>query len=85
MWETPEWSRNRWGVAARAAALERTLAVPVLPNMFGAAMLAIHKATTLNSKGQITLPMPIRKALGVDLGGWVVIELIGDCVVITRG
>ena len=52
--------------------------------MFGAAMLAIHKATILNSKGQIALPMPIRKALGVDLGGWVVIELIGDRVVVTR-
>ncbi|WP_428832743.1 AbrB/MazE/SpoVT family DNA-binding domain-containing protein [Pseudomonas aeruginosa] len=32
-------------------------------------MPAIHEVATLTSKGQITLPKPIRQALGVDAGG----------------
>ena len=32
-------------------------------------MPAIHEVATITSKGQITLPKPIRQALGVDFGG----------------
>ncbi len=47
-------------------------------------MLAIHKVATLTSKGQITLPKPIRQALGVDVGGKVAFDLRGSQVVVTR-
>ena len=47
-------------------------------------MPAIHEVATLTSKGQITLPKPIRQALGVDVGGKVAFELLGDRVVVTR-
>ena len=40
-------------------------------------MPAIHEVATITSKGQITLPKPIRQALGVDYGGKVAFEL-GD-------
>lgn len=48
-------------------------------------MSAIHEFATITSKGQITLPKPIRQALGVDVGGKVAFEL-GDNgqVVVTR-
>ena len=39
-------------------------------------MPAIHEVATITSKGQITLPKPIRQALGVDYGGKVAFELI---------
>lgn len=32
-------------------------------------MPVIHEVATITSKGQITLPKPIRQALGVDYGG----------------
>ena len=32
-------------------------------------MSVIHEVATITSKGQITLPKPIRQALGVDYGG----------------
>ncbi|ATE58721.1 type II toxin-antitoxin system PrlF family antitoxin [Thauera sinica] len=41
-------------------------------------MPEIHEIATLTSKGQITLPKPIRQALGVDAGGKVVFELRED-------
>lgn len=47
-------------------------------------MLAIHEVATITSKGQITLPKPIRQALGVDAGGKVAFELLGDRVIVTR-
>jgi len=47
-------------------------------------MLAIHEVATLTSKGQITLPKPIRQALGVDAGGKVAFEFSGDRVIVTR-
>jgi len=47
-------------------------------------MPAIHKVATLTSKGQITLPKPIRQALGVDAGGKVAFDLTGDRVIVTR-
>ena len=31
-------------------------------------MLTLHEVATLTAKGQITLPKPIRQALGVDYG-----------------
>jgi antitoxin PrlF len=37
-------------------------------------MPAILEVATLTSKGQITLPKPIRQALGVDVGGQVAFE-----------
>jgi antitoxin PrlF len=47
-------------------------------------MSAIHEIATITSKGQITLPKPIRQALGVDVGGKVVFELRGSQVVVSR-
>jgi antitoxin PrlF len=47
-------------------------------------MPTIHKVATLTSKGQITLPKPIRQALGVDAGGKVAFDLSGDRVTVTR-
>lgn len=47
-------------------------------------MPAIHEVATLTSKGQITLPKPIRQALGVDVGGKVAFDLRGSQVVVTR-
>ncbi len=47
-------------------------------------MPAIHEVATITSKGQITLPKPIRQALGVDLGGKVAFDLRGSQVVVTR-
>ncbi len=38
-------------------------------------MPSIHETATLTSKGQITLPKPIRQALGVDAGGKVTFDL----------
>jgi len=38
-------------------------------------MPAIHEIATLTAKGQITLPKPIRQALGVDVGGKVAFDL----------
>lgn len=49
------------------------------------AMPAIHELATLTSKGQITLPKPIRQALGVDTGGKVAFDLGEDGqIVVTR-
>lgn len=47
-------------------------------------MPAIHEVATLTSKGQITLPKPIRQALGVDAGGKVAFDLRDGEVVVTR-
>jgi antitoxin PrlF len=47
-------------------------------------MPAIHEVATLTSKGQITLPKPIRQALGVDAGGKVAFDFTGDRVIVTR-
>jgi antitoxin PrlF len=47
-------------------------------------MPAIHEVATITSKGQITLPKPIRQALGVDYGGKVAFELRGSQVVVSR-
>lgn len=44
----------------------------------------IHEVATITAKGQITLPKPIRQALGVDYGGKVVFDLRGSQVVVTR-
>lgn len=47
-------------------------------------MPAIHEVATLTSKGQITLPKPIRQALGVDAGGKLAFVLRGSQVVVSR-
>lgn len=47
-------------------------------------MPAIHEVATITSKGQITLPKPIRQALGVDFGGKVAFDLQGSQVIVTR-
>lgn len=47
-------------------------------------MSTIHEVATITSKGQITLPKPMRQALGVKPGGKVAIALIGSQLVITR-
>lgn len=47
-------------------------------------MPAIHEEATITAKGQITLPKPIRQALGVDYGGKVAFDLRGSQVIVTR-
>jgi antitoxin PrlF len=48
-------------------------------------MPGIHEVATLTSKGQITLPKPIRQALGVDVGGKIAFDLgENGQVVVTR-
>ena len=47
-------------------------------------MPAIHEVATITSKGQITLPKPIRQALGVDAGGKVAFDFTGDRVIVTQ-
>ena len=47
-------------------------------------MPAIHAVASITAKGQITLPKPIRQALGVDVGGKVAFDLRGSQVVVTR-
>lgn len=44
----------------------------------------IHSEATLTSKGQITLPKPIRQALGLVPGERVAFDLVGTQVVISR-
>jgi antitoxin PrlF len=38
----------------------------------------IHEVATVTSKGQITLPKPIRQALGIDAGSKVAFDLSED-------
>ena len=47
-------------------------------------MSDIHEEATVTSKGQITLPKPIRQALGVTIGGKVAFDLRQGEVVVTR-
>ena len=44
----------------------------------------IHEVATVTSKGQITLPKPIRQALGIGVGGKVAFDLRGPDVVVSR-
>ena len=41
-------------------------------------MSIIHEVATMTAKGQITVPKPIRQALGVDAGAKVTFELHED-------
>ena len=47
-------------------------------------MSQIHEVATLTTKGQITLPKPIRQALGVGSGGKVAFDFDGRDIVVTR-
>ena len=47
-------------------------------------MVRIHETATITSKGQITLPKPIRQALGVDSGGKIVFDFNGKSVTVSR-
>ena len=47
-------------------------------------MSNIQQVATITSKGQITLPKPVRQALGVDAGGKVAFEILGSQIVVTR-
>jgi antitoxin PrlF len=47
-------------------------------------MPPILEVATVTSKGQITLPKPIRQALGIAAGSKVAFELRGSEVVVTR-
>ena len=47
-------------------------------------MPRIHEVATITSKGQITLPKPIRQALGVGAGGKVAFDFDGKDIVVTR-
>jgi antitoxin PrlF len=47
-------------------------------------MSEIHEIATVTSKGQITLPKPIRQALGVVVGSKIAFDLRHGEVVVTR-
>jgi antitoxin PrlF len=47
-------------------------------------MSSIHAVATVTTKGQITLPKPIRQALGVGVGGKVAFDLRGSQVIVSR-
>lgn len=47
-------------------------------------MVRIHETATITSKGQITLPKPIRQALGVDSGGKIVFDFNGKSITVSR-
>ena len=47
-------------------------------------MSVIHEVATLTSKGQITIPKPIRQALGVNPGAKVAFDFTGGRVIVTR-
>jgi antitoxin PrlF len=47
-------------------------------------MSSVHAVATVTSKGQITLPKPIRQALGVGVGSKVAFELRGSQVIVSR-
>jgi len=49
-----------------------------------ATMPEIHEVATLTSKGQLTLPKPIRQVLGVDTGAKVAFDLRGGEVIVSR-
>lgn len=44
----------------------------------------IHEIATVTSKGQITLPKPIRQALGIGVGGKVAFDLRGSEVIVSK-
>lgn len=44
----------------------------------------VHEVTTITSKGQITLPKPIRQTLGVTVGSKIAFPLRKGEVVVTR-
>ena len=47
-------------------------------------MSQIHEVATITSKGQITLPKPIRQALGIANGDKVAFDFDGTTIVVTR-
>lgn len=47
-------------------------------------MPEIHEIATLTSKGQITLPKPIRQVLGVETGAKVAFDLRAGEVIVSR-
>ena len=47
-------------------------------------MSNVHAVAAVTSKGQITLPKPIRQALGVGVGGKVAFDLRGSQVIVSR-
>ena len=47
-------------------------------------MPEIHETATLTSKGQLTLPKPIRQVLGVGTGAKVAFDLRGGEVIVSR-
>ena len=44
----------------------------------------IHETATVTSKGQITLPKPIRQALGISVGERIAFDLIGTEVIVSK-
>jgi len=44
----------------------------------------IHETATVTSKGQITLPKPIRQALGISVGEKIAFDLRGSEIIVTK-
>lgn len=47
-------------------------------------MSYIHQVATITSKGQITLPKPIRQALGIDVGDQIAFDFNGQSITVSR-
>jgi antitoxin PrlF len=47
-------------------------------------MAHLHEVATITSKGQITLPKPIRQALGLEVGGKIAFDLSGSQIVVKK-
>ena len=47
-------------------------------------MSLIHEVATITTKGQITLPKPVRQMLGVGAGGKVAFDFDGAAITVTR-
>lgn len=44
----------------------------------------MEAAAKISSKGQITIPKPVRDAMGVEEGDWVIFRIEGDRAVVAR-
>lgn len=44
----------------------------------------MEAAAKISSRGQITIPKPVREAMGVEEGDWVIFRIEGDRAVVAR-
>lgn len=56
----------------------------MLTHSRGKNMNSLHETATITSKGQVTLPKAVRRALGVDAGSKLAFDLKGSQLVVSR-